>query len=133
MYCIVVISSRTHLLVVHLSIRVCKLDVDRVVVRENVAVRLDEVIRHVCPSLGGQADGATGAIEDLVDDLAFIGLGRNAAGIGVSAGHRECTTLDEIDPRVAEACVDELADAQPGVGVAVVGVAADDDSSAGRV
>lgn len=128
-----------------------------VVVRGDAAIRLREEGRRIRPSRGGQLNRVAGTVstrcqristlersqfsrqsdvqylQHLVDRLTLAGLGRDAASIRRCALFGVDASLDQLHPRVREAGVDEKADAARCVGVAIVGVAAENDGATGRV
>ena len=127
------VSSSPSPLHTHLSTGVSKLNMNRIMIRQPIPIRLHKVARQIRPPLRRQANALPRAIKHLIDDLALIRLCGNATAVGIRAGRREGAALDELDPGVAEPGVDEQVDAESAVGVAVVGVAADDHRAAGRV
>lgn len=67
--------------------------------------------------------------QNLVDNLAVVVIGRVAASIRRSTCFGIGAFLDNLDPRIGEACICELVDTSSGVGPSIIGVASDNDSS----
>ncbi|TLD27096.1 hypothetical protein PspLS_04612 [Pyricularia sp. CBS 133598] len=101
-----------------------KVDGDGVVVREQVAIVLQELGAGVAPLLGLEVQGRAGAVEDLVDGLAEVG------GAGVAAERLDRgldAAADQLDPGVGHAVLQtEDGDAVGDASVAAVGVAKDE-------
>ena len=104
---------------------------DGVVVREDVAVGLEELVALVAPVGGFEVDRGTRAVEDFVDRLAVVGRARVVAQ---GLGRRLHAVADQLDPGVDQAVLGaEDPDGVGGARVATVGVAEDDDGVADAV
>ena len=69
-------------------------------------------------------------LQDLVDNLTLVVRSGNLARVGSSSSSGELSTVDQLNPSIAETSVCQLVDASACVGPSVVGVTADNDGSA---
>lgn len=101
-----------------------EVDADGVVVGENVAIRLQELVALVVERVSGQANDGVAAVEELVDSLAVVG----GAGVGADGLHGWLDArADQLDPCVRQAVLGpEGGDVVRRARVAAVGVAKDE-------
>ena len=125
-----------------------EVDLDRVVVRKNVSIRLNKKLRNIVERSSSKLDRAARSVtttnisrypsiglpqiylQNLVNNLALVVRSGNLARVGSSSSSRELSTVDQLNPSIAETSVCQLVDASACVGPSVVGVTADNDGSA---